>query len=394
MLLGRADFVSRLEKLQPSLFKDGRAICFDLYELGRDEIDAFIRRQLRASKAGGGFAADEINWIADLSIGDPVQVNRLSRLMLELAGGIRGSDMRATARRNRRLPSAPRLRRAMRRPAPIGILLCLGVGILLHAGRWARVRRKDRCSGRERRRWRAGAGTSARLAPSYRCLLPRNLHRQPRPKPRRPPIRSPHHPLPKLRRPQIRRRTILGRNCAARRSHRRISLGRNRAARRARRRISPGRNCAARRSRRRISLGRNRAARRSHRRISLGRNCAARRSHRRISLGRNCAARRAHRRTSLGRNRAARRSDRRTSLGRNRAARRSDRRTSLGRNRAARRSDRRTSLGRNRTARRSDRRTGTRQNCAAGRVGRGNRRQSLDAAAAPSRTNYCVARPW
>jgi hypothetical protein len=51
-----------------------------------------MRRQLRQSSAAGGFAVDEINWIADLSGGDPVQVNRLSRLMLELTGSVGRSD--------------------------------------------------------------------------------------------------------------------------------------------------------------------------------------------------------------------------------------------------------------------------------------------------------------
>jgi hypothetical protein len=80
VLLGVPGLVPRLEKLQPSLFEDGRAIRFNFYELGRDEIDVFTRRQLRQSSAGGGFAVDEINWIADLSSGDPAQVNRLSLL--------------------------------------------------------------------------------------------------------------------------------------------------------------------------------------------------------------------------------------------------------------------------------------------------------------------------
>jgi hypothetical protein len=131
VLLGRPGFVSRLEELQPSPFEDGRAICFNFYELGRDEVEVFIRRQLHQSNAGGGFAVDEINWIADLSIGDPAQVNRLSRLMLELTDSISGSDTRGASTSQQATSSAPRWRRAMRRPAPIGILLCLGVSILL-----------------------------------------------------------------------------------------------------------------------------------------------------------------------------------------------------------------------------------------------------------------------
>ena len=133
VLLGVPGLVPRLEKLQPSLFEDGRAICFNFYELGRDEIDVFMRRQLRQSGAAGGFAADEINWIADLSSGDPAQVNRLSRLMLELTGGgVGGSDTRGDSTSHLTLsPRAPRWRRAMRRPARIGILLCLGLSVLL-----------------------------------------------------------------------------------------------------------------------------------------------------------------------------------------------------------------------------------------------------------------------
>ena len=132
VLLGVPGLAPRLEKLQPSLFEDGRAIRFNFYELGRDEIDVFMRRQLRQSSAAGGFAVDEINWIADLSSGDPAQVNRLSRLMLELTGGVGGSNTRGNSTSHQTLsPSAPRWRRAMRRPARIGILLCLGLSVLL-----------------------------------------------------------------------------------------------------------------------------------------------------------------------------------------------------------------------------------------------------------------------
>ena len=132
VLLGVPGLAPRLEKLQPSLFEDGRAIRFNFYELGRDEIDVFMRRQLGQSSAAGGFAVDEINWIADLSSGDPAQVNRLSRLMLELTDGVGGSDTRGDSTSHQTLsPRAPRWRRAMRRPARIGILLCLGLSVLL-----------------------------------------------------------------------------------------------------------------------------------------------------------------------------------------------------------------------------------------------------------------------
>jgi hypothetical protein len=80
---------------------------------------------------------DEINWIADFSSGDPAQVNRLSRLMLELTGTMSGSDRRGDSTfQQAPSPSAPRWRRVVRRPVLIGILLCLGLTILsMLAGR-------------------------------------------------------------------------------------------------------------------------------------------------------------------------------------------------------------------------------------------------------------------
>jgi hypothetical protein len=56
VFLGVPGLVPRLEKLQPSLFEDGRAICFNFYQLGRDEIDVFMRRQLRQSVPPDAFA--------------------------------------------------------------------------------------------------------------------------------------------------------------------------------------------------------------------------------------------------------------------------------------------------------------------------------------------------
>ena len=260
VLLGRSGFVSRLEELQPSPFEDGRAIYFNFYELGRDEVEVFIRRQLHQSNAGGGFAVDEINWIADLSSGDPAQVNRLSRLMLELTDSISGSDTRGASTSQQAPSSAPRWRRAVRRPALIGILLCLGVSILLMlAGRpefGGRInapaqsggdgalapeqvpvsspavvalsaeteraslrrnraaRRSDRRTSLCRNRARGpphsrGRNRAARRA-DRRTSLPKPRRppirppHQPLPKPRRPPIRSPHQPLPKPRRAPIR----------------------------------------------------------------------------------------------------------------------------------------------------------------------------------------------
>ena len=133
VLLGRAGLVARLEKLlRPHPFEDGRVIHFNFYELGRDEIDVFIRRQLCPGKTADAFSADAVNWIADLSTGDPAEVNRLSRLTLEFVGRPGGTGPAGDSTSPHvPPPSAPRWGKAMSRLAPIGILLCLGISVLL-----------------------------------------------------------------------------------------------------------------------------------------------------------------------------------------------------------------------------------------------------------------------
>ena len=133
VLLGQAGLVARLEKLLwPHPFEDGRAIRFNFYELGRDEIDVFIRRQLCPGKTADAFSADAVNWIADLSTGDPAEVNRLSRLTLEFVGRPGGTGPAGDSTSPHvPPPSAPRWRKAMSRLASIGILLCLGISVLL-----------------------------------------------------------------------------------------------------------------------------------------------------------------------------------------------------------------------------------------------------------------------
>ena len=133
VLLGQAGLVARLEKLlRPHPFEDGRVIRFNFYELGRDEIDVFIRRQLCPGKTADAFSADAVNWIADLSTGDPAEVNRLSRLTLEFVGRPGGTGPAGDSTSPHvPPPSAPRGRKAMSRLASIGILLCLGISVLL-----------------------------------------------------------------------------------------------------------------------------------------------------------------------------------------------------------------------------------------------------------------------
>jgi hypothetical protein len=85
LLLARPQFLTRLEELHPRLFKEGLATRFQLQELGREEIETFVRRQLPPGEAAPAFTAEAITAIADFSGGDPAVVNRLARLMLEFA---------------------------------------------------------------------------------------------------------------------------------------------------------------------------------------------------------------------------------------------------------------------------------------------------------------------
>src|SRR5215472_19130108 len=131
VLLGRGGFGTRLEKLRSSLFEEGRAVRFNFYELDRDEIDGFIRRELCSSKAAQTFSVDEINWIADFSSGNPARVTQLSRLILELGSSVGDAGARSDSPSQQPPPSsAPRWRRSMKHPALIGILLCLGMGLI------------------------------------------------------------------------------------------------------------------------------------------------------------------------------------------------------------------------------------------------------------------------
>jgi hypothetical protein len=83
VLLGTPDFLTRLERLKPRIFNDGLAVRFSFRELGREETEQFIRRQLRSGEEAGAFTAEAIGAIADFSGGDPALVNRLARIMLD-----------------------------------------------------------------------------------------------------------------------------------------------------------------------------------------------------------------------------------------------------------------------------------------------------------------------
>src|ERR1700730_1065852 len=123
--------------------------------------------------------------------------------MLELTrGGVGGSDTRGDSTSHRTLsPSTPRWRRAMRRPARIGILLCLGLSVLLMLpGRTEFGGRIDGPAQSGGNGW-VGARGAVPPPPPACCPPPPQTPPppppQPEPNPPPPPIRPPHQPWPK-----------------------------------------------------------------------------------------------------------------------------------------------------------------------------------------------------
>jgi hypothetical protein len=85
VLLTRTGFLARLEQSNPRLIEHGRIARFRLQELGRDEIETFIRRQQYPGDEPNAFTVEAVTAIADISRGDPALVNHLARLTLEFA---------------------------------------------------------------------------------------------------------------------------------------------------------------------------------------------------------------------------------------------------------------------------------------------------------------------
>src|SRR5215471_5213201 len=85
VLLARPSCATRLERLQPHLSREGLASHFQFSELGPDEVEPFIRRQLPAGEQAAAFTAEAISAIADFSGGDPATVNRLALLIANFA---------------------------------------------------------------------------------------------------------------------------------------------------------------------------------------------------------------------------------------------------------------------------------------------------------------------
>jgi hypothetical protein len=83
VLAAHSSFPTRLEWSGSELLKGKLAAHLRLQQLGRDEVEAFIRYQLPPDSASNFFTAQRVALIAITSGGDPTVVNRLARRMLE-----------------------------------------------------------------------------------------------------------------------------------------------------------------------------------------------------------------------------------------------------------------------------------------------------------------------
>ena len=74
---------TRLQRLKAAAFDEMSVARLNIHELGREEIESFIRRQLPPGEEMSALTPEAIDGIADFAGGDPAQVNRLARLMLD-----------------------------------------------------------------------------------------------------------------------------------------------------------------------------------------------------------------------------------------------------------------------------------------------------------------------
>jgi hypothetical protein len=159
VLLAHSDFVTRAESVESHLLDEGLAGHLRVQQLERDEVEAFIRRQLPPGEGANLFTAQRVALIAITSGGDPMVVNRLARRMLQTepnvsAGGLRAKFGQARHRYvgkssgNRSIPrpdasaagdeiAPPRVtarRYAVSLRLPAGIIICLGAAWLAAGG--------------------------------------------------------------------------------------------------------------------------------------------------------------------------------------------------------------------------------------------------------------------
>ncbi len=118
-----------LERLKPGISTGGLTARFSFRDLGREEIEPFIRGQLQNGEEAKAFTAEAIGAIADFSGGDPALVNRLARIMLDNPGWTDRRQEGEPATVAAQVPAAPR--RHLRWAMSIALLLCAAAAGLL-----------------------------------------------------------------------------------------------------------------------------------------------------------------------------------------------------------------------------------------------------------------------
>jgi hypothetical protein len=159
VLLAHSDFVTRAESVEPHFSDEGLAGHLRVQQLERDEVEAFIRRQLPTGEGANLFTPQRVALIAITSDGDPVVVNRLARRMLQTEPDVSARGFRAKLRQawrrdvrrpsgNRSIPSpdtsaaddeiassrVTARRYAVPLRLPAGIIVCLGAAWLAAGG--------------------------------------------------------------------------------------------------------------------------------------------------------------------------------------------------------------------------------------------------------------------
>jgi hypothetical protein len=152
VLLAHSDFVARAESAELHLLDEGLAAHLRVQQLERDEVEAFIRRQLPPDERANLLTAQRVALIAITSGGNPATVNRLARRMLEIEPDVSAGSLSARLLQRRRRyvrkssgsrsvvqpdastagdqttpPRVTQRRHAVSLRLPAGIVICLGI---------------------------------------------------------------------------------------------------------------------------------------------------------------------------------------------------------------------------------------------------------------------------
>ena len=159
VLVAHSDFVTRAESVESHLLDEGFAGHLRVQHLERDEVEAFIRRQLPPGEGANLFTAQRMALIGLTSGGDPVVVNRLARRILQTEPDVSAGGLRAKFRQKWRryvwkpsgiksipgpdvsaagdaiaLPRVRARRYALSMRLPAGMIICLGAAWLAAGG--------------------------------------------------------------------------------------------------------------------------------------------------------------------------------------------------------------------------------------------------------------------